>query len=81
MKKLYRITVMTPTGNVDRGIWADAFDTPVEGAYRFYNVFEDAFNETVGVYPLASTFITSIQTLEEYTNSKANRVNSLKDMD
>ena len=72
---------MTPTANVDRGIWADAYDTSVEGAYRFYNVFEDAFNETVGVYPLASTFITSIQTLEEYNSSKANRMSSLRDME
>jgi hypothetical protein len=72
---------MAPSGLIERGVWADAFDTSVEGAYRFYNVFEDAFNETVGVYPLASTFITSIQTLEEYNSSKANRANSLKDMD
>lgn len=69
-KTLFRVTIMTPTGNVDRGIWSDGFYYSHEGTITFFNSEEEFEKRPVGVYPVDRIFISSIQSYEEYTNSK-----------
>lgn len=69
-KTLFRVTIMTPTGNVDRGIWADGFYYSHEGTITFFNLEDGDEKRPVGVYPIDRIFISSIQTYEEYNNSK-----------
>lgn len=65
--KLYRLTIMTPTGNVDRGVWAETLNIK-DGCYIFRNFVEE--NDLVAAYPIASTFITNIETQEQYDRRK-----------
>ena len=65
--KLYRLIVITPTTNINRGVWADYIkvnDNTIS--------FLDEFREEVAMYPIKSTIITSIETKEEYDNRKSN---------
>ena len=64
--KLYRIVVITPTANVERGVWADSLDMK-EGLLLFYN---DEM-EVIQSYPSQITYITNIETQEEYDARKA----------
>ena len=77
-KKLYRITIMTPTANIDRGVWADGiiYSDNSSDMILFYNVNEDDTTETIGIYPKDKIFVSSIQTHEEYSNAK--RLNAFK---
>ena len=65
--KLYRLIVITPTTNINRGVWADYIrvsDNTIS--------FLDEFREEVAMYPIRNTIITSIETKEEYDNRKSN---------
>jgi hypothetical protein len=64
--KLYRITVITPSVNIERGVWADHLQV-VDGQLRFLN--EDM--ETIAVYPSNYTMITSVETKEDYDKRKS----------
>ena len=63
--KLYRITVITPSVNIERGVWADHLQV-VDGQLRFLN--EDM--ETIAVYPSNYTMITSVEAKEDYDKRK-----------
>ncbi len=65
--KLYRLIIITPTVNINRGVWADYIrvnDNTIS--------FLDEFREEVAMYPIRSTIITSIETKEQYDNRKSN---------
>jgi hypothetical protein len=64
--KLYRITIITPSVNIERGVWADHIGV-VDGQIRFFN--EDM--ETIAIYPSNYTLITSIETKEDYDKRKS----------
>jgi hypothetical protein len=64
--KLYRITVITPSLNIERGVWADHLQV-ADGQLRFYN----ESMETIAIYPSNYTMITSIETKEEYDKRKS----------
>jgi len=64
--KLYRITVITPSINIERGVWADYLRT-ADGQL----VFLDQDRETIAVYPVNYTMITSIETKEDYDKRKS----------
>jgi len=64
--KLYRITVITPSLNIERGVWADHLQV-ADGQIRFFN--EDM--ETIAIYPSNYTMITSIETKEDYDKRKS----------
>ncbi len=64
--KLYRLSVIVGNTTIERGVWADSLDTK-EGLYLFYN---DEM-EVIQSYPAQLTFITSIETKEEYDARKA----------
>ena len=63
--KLYRITVITPSVNIERGVWADHLQV-IDGQLRFLN--EDM--ETIAVYPSNYTMITSVEAKEDYDKRK-----------
>ena len=65
--KLYRLIIITPTTNINRGVWADYIrvnDNTIS--------FLDEFREEVAMYPIRNTIITSIETREQYDNRKSN---------
>lgn len=65
--KLYRLIVITPTTNINRGVWADYIrvnDNTIS--------FLDKDREEVAMYPIRNTIITSIETKEQYDNRKSN---------
>ena len=65
--KLYRLIVITPTTNINRGVWADYIrvnDNTIS--------FLDEYREEVAMYPIRNTIITSIETKEQYDNRKSN---------
>ena len=64
--KLYRLSVITGNTTIERGVWADSLDMR-EGLYLFYN--EET--EVIQSYPAQLTFITSIETKEDYDARKA----------
>ena len=64
--KLYRLSVITGNTTIERGVWADSLDMR-EGLYLFYN--EEM--EVIQSYPTQLTFITSIETKEDYDARKA----------
>jgi hypothetical protein len=64
--KLYRITVITPSVNIERGVWADHLQV-IDGQLRFLN--EDM--ETIAVYPSNYTMITSVEAKEDYDKRKS----------
>ena len=64
--KLYRLSVIVGNTTVERGVWADNLDMK-EGLYIFYN----DKGEAIQSYPAQLTFITSIETKEDYDTRKA----------
>ena len=64
--KLYRLSVIVGNTTIERGVWADNLDMR-EGLYLFYN--EEM--EVIQSYPAQLTFITSIETKEDYDARKA----------
>jgi hypothetical protein len=64
--KLYRLSVIVGNTTIERGVWADNLDMR-EGLYLFYN--EET--EVIQSYPAQLTFITSIETKEDYDARKA----------
>jgi hypothetical protein len=64
--KLYRITVITPSVNIERGVWADSLKV-ADGQI----VFRDEYSDTIAVYPANYTLITSIETKEDYDKRKS----------
>ena len=65
--KLYRLIVITPTTNINRGVWADYIRVD-ENTISFL----DENRDELAMYPIKSTIITSIETKEEYDNRKSN---------
>lgn len=69
---------MTPTANIERGVWADGVEI-VKRTYQFFNIAEHGLGaETLAIYPTSKTFISSIQTEEEYKKAKKTSLDSLK---
>ena len=68
MKKLYRITIITPSNNIDRGVWAESVIFS-DAHIKFFNMGFDG-NELVAAYPSNSTMITNIETKDEYDQRK-----------
>lgn len=71
--KLYRITIITPSVNIERGVWAEYMQVK-DGQIIFIEVVdgeEGVFEKAVAVYPVNYTFITSIETKEEYDKRKS----------
>ena len=66
--KLYRLILVTPTGNINRGVWA-ADLTVTDGVYFFRDGSIEK-DYLVASYPTSITFITSIETKEEYEAKK-----------
>jgi hypothetical protein len=64
--KLFRLSVIVGNTTIERGVWADNLDMK-EGLYIFYN----DKGEAIQSYPAQLTFITSIETKEEYDARKA----------
>jgi hypothetical protein len=64
--KLYRLSVIVGNTTIDRGVWAESLDMK-EGLYLFYN----NEYELIQSYPTQFTFITNIETKEEYDARKA----------
>lgn len=68
---LYRLILVTPTGNVNRGVWANDMIVK-DGVYYFRNTSQDPGQEyeLVASYPINITLITNIETKEEYDAKK-----------
>ncbi len=64
--KLYRLSVIVGNTTIERGVWAESLDIK-EGLYLFYN---DGY-ELIQSYPTQYTFITNIETKEDYDARKA----------
>lgn len=64
--KLYRLSVITGNTTIERGVWADDMIIK-EGCY----FFRDQMMELLQSYPTRYTFITSIETKEDYDARKA----------
>ena len=67
--RLYRITIITPSVNIERGVWADYLKVQ-DGQMIFVEETEEG-SKNVGIYPVNYTFITSIETKEEYDRRKS----------
>lgn len=67
--KLYRITIITPSVNIERGVWADYMKVQ-DGQIIFIEEIESE-EKIVGVYPANYTLITSIETKEDYDKRKS----------
>ena len=64
--KLYRLSVITGNTTIERGVWAD--DMIISDGCYF---FRDQMMELLQSYPTRYTFITSIETKEDYDARKA----------
>ena len=64
--KLYRLSVIVGDTTIERGVWANDMIIK-EGCY----FFRDEYNELLQSYPTRYTFITNIETKEEYDARKA----------
>jgi hypothetical protein len=64
--KLYRLSVIVGNTTIERGVWAD--DMIIKDGCYF---FRDEIMELVQAYPTRYTFITNIETKEEYDARKA----------
>lgn len=60
LHKLYKLSIIVGNNTVERGVWADRVSIK-DGAI----VFENIEGETVALFPVQYTFITSIETAEE----------------
>ena len=68
--KLYRLILVTSTGNINRGVWADDMIVK-DGVYYFRTLQliesgEMKVLELVASYPTNITFITNVETKEEF---------------
>jgi hypothetical protein len=64
--KLYRITIITPSINIERGVWA-SYTRISDGQVQFL----DSDREIIAAYPVNYTMVTSIETKEEYDKRKS----------
>jgi hypothetical protein len=64
--KLFRLSVITGNTTIERGVWADNVRV-VDGCY----FFRDEYNELLQSYPIQYTFITNIESKDEYDARKA----------
>lgn len=64
--KLYRVTVITPSVNLERGVWAN-YTRISDGQIQFL----DSDREVIAAYPVNYTLITSIETKEDYDKRKS----------
>ena len=64
--KLYRLSVITGNTTIERGVWA--YDMIISNGCYF---FRNEQTELVQAYPVQFTFITSIETKDEYDTRKA----------
>jgi len=64
--KLYRLSVITGNTTIERGVWADSVRI-ADGCY----FFRDEYNELLQSYPIQYTFITNIESKDEYDARKA----------
>ena len=64
--KLFRLSIIVGDTTIERGVWADDMIIK-EGCY----FFRDEYNELLQSYPSRYTFITSIETKEDYDARKA----------
>jgi hypothetical protein len=67
--KLYRLSVIVGDTTIERGVWADQL-TVSDNIYFFHNN-SDQVDDLVSTFPVNLTFITSIETKEEYDARKA----------
>lgn len=69
--KLYRLSVIVGNTTIERGVWAEDMII-VDECYYFRNYIKQHNEyELVQSYPAQLTFITSIETKEEYDARKA----------
>lgn len=69
--KLYRITVITPIENINRGVWAHSYG--IENSYGIGNnhiTFVDEYGDLIASYPSSITMITNVETKEQYEARK-----------
>ena len=64
--KLFRLSIIVGDTTVERGVWADNIRIADECYF-----FRDEYNELLQAYPTQYTFITNIETKEEYDARKA----------
>jgi len=64
--KLYRVTVITPTANLDRGVWASSVDV-----HSNHITFADENDELIAAFPSDISMITSVETKEQYEARKS----------
>jgi hypothetical protein len=64
--KLYRVTIITPSINIERGVWANYMRIS-DGQVAFLDENRDA----IALYPVNYTMVTSIETKEEYDKRKS----------
>ena len=72
--KLYRLILVTSTGNINRGVWADDMIVK-DGVYYFRTLQavesgEMKVLELMATFPTQFTSITNIETKEEYEAKK-----------
>lgn len=67
--RLFRVTVITPSVNIERGVWADYMK--VKDGQILFTEDTELGEKTVGVYPVNYTMITSIETKEDYDKRKS----------
>ena len=72
--KLYRLILVTSTGNINRGVWADDMIVK-DGVYYFRTLQvvesgEMKVLELMAAFPTQFTSITNIETKEEYEAKK-----------
>jgi hypothetical protein len=65
---LYRLILITPTGNINRGVWAKEV-TVKDGVYYFKDDSIEKDN-LVATFPTQFTSVTNIETKEEYEAKK-----------
>ena len=72
--KLYRLILVTPTININRGVWAD--DMIVENEVYYFRNLQSVESgmvvtgDLVAAFPIQFTSIISIETKEEYEAKK-----------
>ena len=60
-----KVTIITPTGNLDRGVWASSLDMDDN-----YITFADDNDDLVAAFPKSMAMITSVETKEQYEARK-----------
>ena len=64
--KLFRLSIIVGDTTIERGVWAN--DMIISDGCYF---FRDEYRELLQAYPAQYTFITNIETKEEYDARKA----------